>query len=184
MCPSAYAWLILECLWIIICGASCGTLWTQCRDVKKVWSVMYLCTWGHGNGLILHPVSKGTKMALMQHLRKNPPIRGIILQSMTTSPILFNDCCYLWLVLLLASETAVLKCVWLSSGEVGGETWWAEDFISSPFPPSYFLWPACRLSVFHLSHPDVQLAGRGTKENKCSMKAVEEMLESMQITMS
>lgn len=31
---------------------------------------------------------------------------------------------------------------------------------------------------------DVQLAGRGTKENKCSVKAVEEMLESMQITMS
>uniref|UniRef100_A0A8C7NKM6 ER membrane protein complex subunit 2 n=1 Tax=Oncorhynchus mykiss TaxID=8022 RepID=A0A8C7NKM6_ONCMY len=29
-----------------------------------------------------------------------------------------------------------------------------------------------------------QLAGRGTKENKCSVKAVEEMLESMQITMS
>uniref|UniRef100_A0A8C2ZMR0 ER membrane protein complex subunit 2 n=1 Tax=Cyclopterus lumpus TaxID=8103 RepID=A0A8C2ZMR0_CYCLU len=28
------------------------------------------------------------------------------------------------------------------------------------------------------------LAGRGTKESKCSMKAVEEMLESMQITMS
>uniref|UniRef100_A0A668AV83 ER membrane protein complex subunit 2 n=1 Tax=Myripristis murdjan TaxID=586833 RepID=A0A668AV83_9TELE len=28
------------------------------------------------------------------------------------------------------------------------------------------------------------LAGRGTKENKCSVKAVEEMLESMQITMS
>uniref|UniRef100_A0A8C2ZPH3 ER membrane protein complex subunit 2 n=1 Tax=Cyclopterus lumpus TaxID=8103 RepID=A0A8C2ZPH3_CYCLU len=29
-----------------------------------------------------------------------------------------------------------------------------------------------------------KLAGRGTKESKCSMKAVEEMLESMQITMS
>uniref|UniRef100_A0A8C6KHB3 ER membrane protein complex subunit 2 n=1 Tax=Nothobranchius furzeri TaxID=105023 RepID=A0A8C6KHB3_NOTFU len=29
-----------------------------------------------------------------------------------------------------------------------------------------------------------KLAGRGTKENKCSMKAVEEMLDSMQITMS
>uniref|UniRef100_A0A672ZLH7 ER membrane protein complex subunit 2 n=1 Tax=Sphaeramia orbicularis TaxID=375764 RepID=A0A672ZLH7_9TELE len=29
-----------------------------------------------------------------------------------------------------------------------------------------------------------KLAGRGTKENKCSVKAVEEMLESMQITMS
>lgn len=63
---------------------------------------MYVCTWGHGNGLILHPVSKGSKMALMQHLRKNPPIRGIILQCTTTLPILFNDHCYLWLVLLLA----------------------------------------------------------------------------------
>lgn len=31
---------------------------------------------------------------------------------------------------------------------------------------------------------DMQLAGRGTKENKCSVKTVEEMLESMQITMS
>uniref|UniRef100_A0A8C2C5S1 ER membrane protein complex subunit 2 n=1 Tax=Cyprinus carpio TaxID=7962 RepID=A0A8C2C5S1_CYPCA len=29
-----------------------------------------------------------------------------------------------------------------------------------------------------------QMAGRGKKENKCSVKAVEEMLESMQITMS
>lgn len=41
---------------------------------------------------------------------------------------------------------------------------------------------------FHLSSTSLlilmQLAGRGNKDNKCSIKAVEEMLESMQITMS
>lgn len=41
---------------------------------------------------------------------------------------------------------------------------------------------------FHLSSSSLlilmQLAGRGNKDNKCSVKAVEEMLESMQITMS
>lgn len=33
-------------------------------------------------------------------------------------------------------------------------------------------------------HTSLQLAGRGTKESKGSVKVVEEMLESMQITMS
>ncbi|KAL2084626.1 hypothetical protein ACEWY4_020144 [Coilia grayii] len=42
----------------------------------------------------------------------------------------------------------------------------------------YAAWAASQINRAY------QLAGRGTKENKCSMKAVEEMLESMQITMS
>ncbi|GAA6064928.1 ER membrane protein complex subunit 2 [Tachysurus ichikawai] len=42
----------------------------------------------------------------------------------------------------------------------------------------YAAWAASQINRAY------QLAGRGKKENKCSMKAVEEMLESMQITMS
>uniref|UniRef100_A0AAQ6IDG8 ER membrane protein complex subunit 2 n=1 Tax=Anabas testudineus TaxID=64144 RepID=A0AAQ6IDG8_ANATE len=42
----------------------------------------------------------------------------------------------------------------------------------------YAAWAATQINRAY------KLAGRGTKENKCSMKAVEEMLESMQITMS
>ncbi|KAF7708791.1 ER membrane protein complex subunit 2 [Silurus meridionalis] len=42
----------------------------------------------------------------------------------------------------------------------------------------YAAWAATQINRAY------QLAGRGKKENKCSMKAVEEMLESMQITMS
>uniref|UniRef100_A0A8C5E3G5 ER membrane protein complex subunit 2 n=2 Tax=Gouania willdenowi TaxID=441366 RepID=A0A8C5E3G5_GOUWI len=42
----------------------------------------------------------------------------------------------------------------------------------------YAAWAATQINKAY------RLAGRGTKENKCSVKAVEEMLESMQITMS
>uniref|UniRef100_A0AAX7UJ85 ER membrane protein complex subunit 2 n=1 Tax=Astatotilapia calliptera TaxID=8154 RepID=A0AAX7UJ85_ASTCA len=42
----------------------------------------------------------------------------------------------------------------------------------------YAAWAATQINRAY------KLAGRGTKENKCSMKTVEEMLESMQITMS
>uniref|UniRef100_A0A4W6EAB8 ER membrane protein complex subunit 2 n=1 Tax=Lates calcarifer TaxID=8187 RepID=A0A4W6EAB8_LATCA len=42
----------------------------------------------------------------------------------------------------------------------------------------YAAWAATQINKAY------KLAGRGNKENKCSMKAVEEMLESMQITMS
>ncbi|XP_041843936.1 ER membrane protein complex subunit 2 [Melanotaenia boesemani] len=42
----------------------------------------------------------------------------------------------------------------------------------------YAAWAATQINRAY------KLAGRGNKENKCSMKAVEEMLESMQITMS
>uniref|UniRef100_A0A8C6WIH3 ER membrane protein complex subunit 2 n=1 Tax=Neogobius melanostomus TaxID=47308 RepID=A0A8C6WIH3_9GOBI len=42
----------------------------------------------------------------------------------------------------------------------------------------YAAWAASQINRAY------KLAGRGTKENKCSVKAVEEMLESMQITMS
>uniref|UniRef100_A0A671QAI5 ER membrane protein complex subunit 2 n=1 Tax=Sinocyclocheilus anshuiensis TaxID=1608454 RepID=A0A671QAI5_9TELE len=42
----------------------------------------------------------------------------------------------------------------------------------------YGAWAASQISRAY------QMAGRGKKENKCSVKAVEEMLESMQITMS
>ncbi|KTF89355.1 hypothetical protein cypCar_00013886 [Cyprinus carpio] len=42
----------------------------------------------------------------------------------------------------------------------------------------YAAWAASQISRAY------QMAGRGKKENKCSVKAVEEMLESMQITMS
>uniref|UniRef100_A0A4W4GCB9 ER membrane protein complex subunit 2 n=1 Tax=Electrophorus electricus TaxID=8005 RepID=A0A4W4GCB9_ELEEL len=42
----------------------------------------------------------------------------------------------------------------------------------------YAAWAASQINRAY------QLAGRGKKENKCSMKAVEEMLESMHITMS
>uniref|UniRef100_A0A3B5MGA7 ER membrane protein complex subunit 2 n=1 Tax=Xiphophorus couchianus TaxID=32473 RepID=A0A3B5MGA7_9TELE len=42
----------------------------------------------------------------------------------------------------------------------------------------YAAWAAAQINRAY------KLAGRGNKENKCSIKAVEEMLESMQITMS
>ncbi|GLD48759.1 ER membrane protein complex subunit 2 [Lates japonicus] len=42
----------------------------------------------------------------------------------------------------------------------------------------YAAWAATQINKAY------KLTGRGNKENKCSMKAVEEMLESMQITMS
>ncbi|KAG5856958.1 hypothetical protein ANANG_G00013420 [Anguilla anguilla] len=42
----------------------------------------------------------------------------------------------------------------------------------------YAAWAAAQINRAY------QLAGRGTKDSKCSVKAVEEMLESMQITMS
>uniref|UniRef100_G3NP30 ER membrane protein complex subunit 2 n=1 Tax=Gasterosteus aculeatus aculeatus TaxID=481459 RepID=G3NP30_GASAC len=42
----------------------------------------------------------------------------------------------------------------------------------------YAAWAAAQINRAY------KLAGHGTKESKCSMKAVEEMLESMQITMS
>ncbi|XP_033958080.1 ER membrane protein complex subunit 2-like [Pseudochaenichthys georgianus] len=42
----------------------------------------------------------------------------------------------------------------------------------------YAAWAATQINRAY------KMAGRGTKENKCSMKTVEEMLESMQITMS
>lgn len=54
--------------------------------------------------------------------------------------------------------------------------WWVFGPWICPFSPVFPLWLCFSLAL--------QLAGRGTKENKCSVKAVEEMLESMQITMS
>lgn len=70
---------------------------------------------------------------------------------MTCLPILSNDHCCLWLVLLLASQTAVLKCVWLSFVKLVERPDELMFSFSLPSPPfSYFLWPTHCLSAFHL----------------------------------
>lgn len=77
-----------------------------------------------------------------------------------------------WYLITSASPSKHCQFSGLFTGFIGSEIWWA-DVLS-------FLC-LCHLPLFFSL---LQLAGCGNKDNKCSVKAVEEMLESMQITMS
>lgn len=128
-------------------------------------------------------------MALMQQLRKNPQIRGIILLCMTCLPIVSNDhCClsdyFCFQLCRLQTATGLLCSSVFGSPSLQLAERPNEPMFSFPSPPLFLSLCLSVSLCLSPSFSDMQLAGRGTKENKCSMKAVEEMLESMQITMS
>lgn len=159
------------------------------------WSVMYLWTRGHGSGLIMWAFCLGavTHSELKWHLYslgKTLRLEVLSYIAWRCLPILSNDHCCLWLFLLLALQTpncnrnvfAVQVCLALHCFSWQGNLIsWCSLFLS---PPLFFSLPHLVSLCLSPSLSDMQLAGRGSKENKCSMKAVEEMLESMQITMS